>query len=145
MGSLLTISLVIIFIVPKVEQYTQRSAIEFYKACAQRGYYVETIGYKSYASLFYGQLKQKDINDPDFNEYLKKRIPEIEAEGKNAFLYNALLFSNWLEFDKIKRPACFSAKITEVENVKKYYPELKEIYRQNGFVFYYRLPNLNTK
>ena len=145
LGTLFTISSVIIYIVPKIEQYTQRSAIEFYKACAKKGYYVETIGFKSYASLFYGELKQEDINDPDFNKYLKKRIPEIEAEGKNAFLYNALLFSNWLEFDKIKRPACFAAKITEVENVKKYYPELKEIYRQNGFVFYYRLPNLNTK
>jgi 4-amino-4-deoxy-L-arabinose transferase-like glycosyltransferase len=139
-SSLFAISSIIIFIVPKVEQYTQRTAIEFYKACASKNYYVETIGFKSYASLFYGELSMESMQDEDYLAYLKKRTPEIEAEGKNAFLYNALLFSNWLEFDKIKRPACFAAKITEVENVKKYYPELKELYRQNGFVFYVRFP-----
>jgi hypothetical protein len=44
-------------VVPKVEQYSQRAAIEFYKQCASHGFNVETIGMKSYATLFYGEYR----------------------------------------------------------------------------------------
>lgn len=140
LASLFSISTIIIFVVPKIEQYTQRAAIEFYKVCADKQFYIETIGFKSYANLFYGKLDKSTMFDTDFLEYEKQRSIEIAAEGKNPVTYKGLIFSNWLEYGQIKKPACFAAKITEVENVKNYYPELKEIYRQNGFVFYLRLP-----
>jgi hypothetical protein len=55
LASLIAITSLLMIVVPKVEQYSQRAAIEFYKQCAKHGFNVETIGMKSYATLFYGE------------------------------------------------------------------------------------------
>ncbi|HXC05207.1 MAG TPA: glycosyltransferase family 39 protein, partial [Bacteroidia bacterium] len=38
---------------PKVEGYSQRAAIEFYESLKKKNCYIDVIGYKSYAHLFY--------------------------------------------------------------------------------------------
>ena len=51
----LSLALGIAWIVPKIEAHTQRPAIEFYKSLAGQAVYVTTVGFKSYAPLFYYQ------------------------------------------------------------------------------------------
>ena len=41
----------------------------------------------------------------------------------------------------IDKPAMFVAKITDLENFSTRFPNLKEMGRKNGFVFFYRLPD----
>jgi len=94
-------------IVPKVERYSQGAAIDFFIARQGEDCYVHTLGYKSYGDLFYTH-KEKPTNPESYNEW-------------------------WLLTGPIDKPVYF---VTKVDRAKKYkYPELKELYRKNGFVF----------
>ena len=141
--SLTTVYSLIMVIAPKIEQYSQHAAIEFYKMCSRHHYDVETIGFKSYANLFYAKLEPSVMKDPNFKAYAKQRLIDLEKEGetKNAVMYTGLIHTNWLEVGDIKSPAFFVGKINNVEEIHERRPALKELYRQNGFVFFIRLPD----
>jgi 4-amino-4-deoxy-L-arabinose transferase-like glycosyltransferase len=98
---------------PKIEAYSQRAAIEFFKGLSGKDVYVKVLGYKSYAHLFYTQ---------------KTPIPQ-EAERNEAW---------FLEGD-LDKPVWFITKNTYADNLRKY-PQVKEIGQQNGFVFFRRDP-----
>lgn len=108
-GSILLTTLISIFIVPKVEPYSQGAAIEFYKYLKGKDVYVETLGFKSYAHLFYSD-KQPQSNIKSYDQ-------------------------KWLLTGNIDKPAYFVSKIDHWKEVRKEYPALIEIYRKNGFVF----------
>lgn len=110
--SLLSVNLASIVIAPRIEKYSQGAAVEFYQYLKGKDCYIETIGFKSYAHLFYAAKK----------------------EPKNKSSYDL----NWLLIGEIDKPAYFVSKITSAETVIKGYPDLKEIYRKNGFVFFVR-------
>lgn len=99
-------------ILPRLEEMTQKTVIDFYKSLPEDDVYVETIGFKSYAHLFY------------FNK------PKSE-DGKN---YNV----NQLLWDSIDKPAYFVSKNTLKEEIITNHPQLKVIEEKNGFVFYVR-------
>jgi 4-amino-4-deoxy-L-arabinose transferase-like glycosyltransferase len=109
-GTLITINSALIVIVPRIEQYSQRAAILFYKSIANKNCYVETYGFKSYANLFYFQ----------------KQIPH----HPNSY------DMNWYLNGDTDKPTYFVGKIQHTEQISNQYPHLKEIYRRNGFVFY---------
>ena len=115
--SLLSINLTTWVIAPRIEKYSQGAAIEFYQNLKGKDCYVETIGFKSYAHLFYSAKK--------------------EQTNKNSY------DMNWLLRGNIDKPAYFAGKITSLGNIKKEHPALKEIYRKNGFVFFMRSPTVN--
>ena len=48
-----------IFVVPKIEQFSQGPAIEFYKSVAGEDAYIAPIGFKSYAHYYYAQMKSQ--------------------------------------------------------------------------------------
>jgi hypothetical protein len=105
-------------IVPKVERYSQGADIDFFIARQGEDCYVHTLGFKSYGDLFYTQ-KEKPAN---LNSYDQQ----------------------WLLTGPIDKPVYFVTKVDRVQNwedpVK--YPDLKELYRENGFVFLKReVPN----
>ncbi len=95
-------------IVPKVERYSQGAAIDFFIQRQGENCYVNTLGYFSYAQLF----------------YVKKEIPA------NPNSYS----EEWLLTGNIDKPVYFVSKVDRIDNYKKY-TELKELYRKNGFVF----------
>jgi 4-amino-4-deoxy-L-arabinose transferase-like glycosyltransferase len=112
--SLVTVNLVSILVVPKIEQYSQGAAIEFYESLQNKDCYVETIGFKSYANFFYSQTQHSN---------------NINNEGINRLLSG-----------KIDKPVYFVGKINHAEEYLKSYPQLKELYRKNGFLFFVRKP-----
>ncbi|MGQ0827866.1 MAG: ArnT family glycosyltransferase, partial [Bacteroidota bacterium] len=99
--SLLTVNMALMIIVPKIEQYSQGAAIEFYEYLQEKDCYIETLGFKSYAHLFYSNKK----------------------EQSNENSYNL----DWLLNGTIDKPVYFVSKITSLENTLKDYPYLKEI------------------
>ena len=111
---LFTIS-VLYFIVPKIEQYTQNAPVEFYKGLRDKDCYVETLGFKSYAHLFYSEVK--------CNENVK--IP-----SQDSLLYG-----------KINKNAYFVTKITKKSDYLNKF-NIKELYEKNGFVFLIRYSNI---
>lgn len=113
--SLLTANVAITVIVPRIEQYSQAAAIRFYESLKGKDCYVATLRFKSYAQLFY-QAKKPPVN-------------------KNSY------DTEWLLAGPIDKPAFFVCKINQVENIIQQYPQLKELYRENGFVFLFRSPS----
>ena len=103
------IYLTILFITPRVEAYSQRAAIEFYKSVSNEKAYIATLGFKSYAHLFYGKVK-----------------PEKGLVAAN---------SKWMLDGNIDRDAYFVFKINRKDKYLKEYPQLKILYEKNGFVF----------
>ncbi len=101
------------FVVPKVEKYSQNAAIEFYQSHAGEDAYIETLGFKSYAHLYY--FRKKANMHVDKNE-------------------------EWFGKGNIDKPVYFVCKNFRKKDYQKRYPELKELYEKNGFVFFKRLP-----
>jgi 4-amino-4-deoxy-L-arabinose transferase-like glycosyltransferase len=99
-------------IVPKVERYSQGASIDFFIARQGEDCYVHCLGFKSYGDLFY-TMKEKPANPNSYDE-------------------------QWLISGNIDKPVYFVTKIDREQNYK--FPQLKELYRKNGFVFLKREP-----
>ena len=117
-SSFLYINLTLIFVITKVEGYTQRAAIDFYKSMQSTDVYVETLGFKSYAHYFY-TLKQKEENSESSNK-------------------------DWLINGDIDKDVYFVSKNDRAESYLNKYPNLKVIGEKNGFVFITRKDVLKT-
>jgi 4-amino-4-deoxy-L-arabinose transferase-like glycosyltransferase len=98
-------------IVPKVERYSQGADIDFFIARQGENCYVHTLGFKSYGDLFYTK-KERPTNPNSYDQ-------------------------QWLLTGPIDKPVYFVTKVDRVQNWEDptKYPDLKELYRKNGFVF----------
>jgi 4-amino-4-deoxy-L-arabinose transferase-like glycosyltransferase len=99
----------ILFVTPRVEGYTQRTAIEFYKSLQDEDIYITTLGFKSYAHLYYTGVQ-----------------PDTGPQAADA---------QWLLEAEIDKPAYFVFKNTRKERYLNDYPQLELLYEKNGFVF----------
>lgn len=97
-------------IAPRVEQYSQAPAIEFFETLQDKDVYIESLGYKSYAPYFYGRTK------PPTHD----KAQELE----------------WLLNGDIDKDAYFSLHVNNVDGHIN--PKLKKIGEKGGFVFYKR-------
>lgn len=106
--------LITLVFIPNIERYTQHAAIAFYKQHRQEDCYFETLGFKSYADLY----------------YTRKTPPD------NPKAYN----KTWLLRGNIDKKAYFVTKIQKKERFLSKYKELEVMYEKNGFVFLRRDP-----
>jgi hypothetical protein len=111
----ITLQLVLTIIVPKVEGYSQATAINFYRSLQGKDVYVEVYGFKSFAHLFYFDKK------PGYN-------PKSQSE-------------EWLLSGEIDKPVYMVSKINN-KDLANNYPEFKLIRSENGFDFYLREPSV---
>lgn len=100
-------------VVPRIEQHTQGAAIAFYQQQVGKNTYVEPIGFKSYAHLFYAQLPPHH------------RPPQYSDQ--------------WLLSGNIDRPAYLVTKINKTKFVEPY-ADVCLLYEAGGFAFFERLP-----
>lgn len=105
------IQITILHFTPKIEAYSQRAAIRYFKSFVGKDVYVQPLDYKSYAHLFYTK-KQPSYNE---NYHLQE----------------------WLLHGEVDKPTYFICKVTGAEEFGRI-PELQEIGRRNGFVFFKR-------
>jgi hypothetical protein len=101
-------------VVPKIEGYSQASAINFYKSISGQDVYVTSVGFYSYAPYFYFQ---------------KMPGGNIESSKKE-----------WLLNGEIDKPVYMVAKST-AKNLFDKHPDCRLIKQEGGFLFYCRLPN----
>lgn len=114
---LLSLPLYVVWVVPKIEVYSQRPAIEFYQSLIGQDVYVESLGHKSYAQYFYAQTQ------PHTNPLYKD----------NA----------WLLEGEIDKPVYFVVKVNHLEKYLQY--NLTEVARKGGFVLVKREPKTVPK
>jgi len=111
----LMLNLLMILIVPKVEQHVQGSLISFFEKHQNSNEYVVTYGFKSYAQHF----------------YTNKQNPQ-NSSAKN---------DDWLYMGAIDKPTYIVCKITSKSEVEKF-KYVKYLYEKGGFVFFRRNPKL---
>lgn len=109
-ASLLSTSLAMLLIAPKVEPYSQGAAIEFYKSKRNEECFILPLGFKSYAHLFYAQ-KKPGLNPPHYSE-------------------------DWALNGDTNIPVYCVVKINRSKEYENYYPQLEKLYEKNGFTFY---------
>lgn len=124
---------------PKIEQYSQHAAIEFYKAMGPKGFYIETSGFKSYAYLFYGNKRPEQNQNPYAIKFIEDNLNDLEVMGYNRLTSYSLAYTNWMQYGVIDKPAVFACKINSSEELLKNHM-IKELYRKNGYVFCVRMP-----
>lgn len=110
-GTGIFVFLTLTLVINKIEAITQRAAIEFYETKVDCDCYVVSEEYKSYAQLFYSQIKP----------------------GLNPNRYN----KKWLRTGKIDKDVFFVSKITGTHNLEKL-PDVVKLYEKNGFAFWKR-------
>ncbi len=123
---IIIIQVTVIHFTPKIEAYTQRAAIDYYKSFAGKDVYVHSLGYKSYATLFYTE-KLPSVN-PNY------RSLRIDKNGKDV---QPIANEPWLLSGVTDKPVYFICKI---QDSAKYaaMPQLKGTGGSNGFVFFKR-------
>lgn len=110
-GSFVFILLIIYLFPYRIEQYSQRTAVEFYQGCAQENCYVMNSGFFSYAPPFYAQRKPDDYRRP-----------------------------MWWLTGNIDRPFYLVLKEPHYQEYKHLVPAMKLLYKQDGWVFLARYP-----
>ncbi len=106
--TLLFVSTSIYLFTSRIEGYSQRAAIEFYKELRGKNVYVETLGFKSYAHLF----------------YFDKQPPEPGVViGSDSLLKNP-----------VERDAYFVMKVDKKAQYLEWFTELEVIREKNGYV-----------
>lgn len=115
-SSMLFIYFALVFITPNVERYSQNAAIQFYQSLQNEDVYIEQLGFKSYAHLFYSQ--KRPVSNP--------------------LSYN----QNWLLTGNIDKPVYFVFKNTKKDKYLGQYSDLHLLYEKNGFIFAVRNPTL---
>ena len=98
LGTALVISGIMMAIVPKVEGYSQRSAIAFFEAHQNENAHFELVKYKSYSHYFYGQVTPESSHlETADRHYLICKIQHVEhlleAHPTAVHLYNQGGFS----------------------------------------------------
>lgn len=111
MASIVMIQITVLHFTPKIEAYSQRAAIRYFKSFEGQDVYVKVLGYKSYADLFYTK-KQPQANPKHYDEA-------------------------WLLTGNVDKPVYFICKITAAKPYREM-PQLMEIGERNGFVFFKR-------
>ena len=91
----------------RIEGYSQRVAIKFYKSLRGQDVYVNTLGFKSYSHLFYFDKQPSDEDD------------SIER----------------LMTDQLDRDAYFVMQLNKKDIYLERYPELEIILEKDGYVF----------
>jgi 4-amino-4-deoxy-L-arabinose transferase-like glycosyltransferase len=129
--SIVMIEVTVLHFTPKVEAISQRAAIEYFKQFQGQDVYVHVLGYKSYAHLFYTQ-KQK----PENPAYYHRHTMTLQ-DGSTYDV--TTVDEHWLLNGDIDKPAYFICKVQSADRFRAL-PQLEELGRKNGFVFFKRKP-----
>ncbi len=110
-GTSFFVWLTLFFYINRIEAYSQRAAIDFFKSKQSEHAYFTTYGYKSYAHLY----------------YTNKALPDDKRASDREWLLNGEINRDVYIVSKINK----AAPLLEREDIKK-------ITTKNGFVFFLR-------
>ncbi|MEL6626780.1 MAG: glycosyltransferase family 39 protein [Bacteroidota bacterium] len=113
MGIGLLISVTLIFFIQRIEGYSQEAAIAFFEEKEKEDAYLISFGYKTYAQLFYGRKSF----DPDHPKTWQTAAGALMNEELDKDLYVV-------------------TKIHKADQLKEVFPQMVEIGRDRGFVFF---------
>ena len=130
-SSIIIINLALNTITPKIERYSQGAMVDFLVEKSREDCYLDVIGYKSYAHLFYGARKPEDNKNEAFLSWLEVHHPNTKEDPIAMRKY----FSEWLLLGNTDKPVYFVTNVRKAENYKDQ-PQLIFLEQKNGFVFF---------
>ena len=122
----LLIQVTMLHFTPKIEAYSQRAAVDYFKSFIGKDVYLQVLGYKSYAHLFYS--RKNPSGNPAYYRSTVSAVGASTVTEPNE---------GWLLEGPIDKPAYFICKIQDAPDWRKH-PGLEEIGSKNGFVFFRR-------
>lgn len=122
-AQVIAIQAVILYCTPRIEGYSQNAAIEYYKSFSGRDVYVQPLGHKSYANLFYTNKQPYSAK-----EYRGIRRDKTGRETPEAN-------EHWLLYGQTDKPTFFISKIQDSIKFNEM-PNVQMTGSKNGFVFY---------
>jgi len=120
------IQVTVLHFTPKIEVYTQGAAISYFKSFQDKDVYVNSLGYKSYANLFYTD-KQPGGSSHYSSMRVNKNGQELQPEANEK----------WLLAGNVDKPAYFICKIQDSAKFAALHT-LTGLGSRNGFVFFKR-------
>jgi len=125
----ITLSLTLVFVVKKIEVYTQGPMIEFYQEIKGQKVYVAPVGFKSYAQYYYFEQTEeanvfKKIQDEKFGGEPTLYTP-LEVQVRE------FMMNGDIEYD-----AYFVTKIQHIQ--LDTLPQIEHLYSKGGYKFYKR-------
>lgn len=136
----LMLTFVLVFILPKIEAFTQGPAIRFYQSLEDKDCYIESFDFKSYAQYYYSRTKPLDSNsalEKSKNQFLLDQNVNhyFQLTSDEKFLFDQNKF-HWMMYDSIDKDVYFVSKSTNqaLDTV----PDFKLIGKEGGFRFYKR-------
>ena len=133
----------VVLLLPRIEEYTQHAAIDFYKEKGKESCYIETQGFKSYAFLFYSNRLPSDYDNPEQIKYIERQLDEMVKEGHSRITSYGLCNLFWMVHGTTDRVAYVVTKPSEKKEMEKF-PWMVKLYEKNGYVFYKRDPGPAT-
>lgn len=104
---------------PRIEAYSQRAAIEFFKTLEGKDVYVDTWGYKSYGPYFYSAVR-----------------PDRRKEAKD---------DHWLLTGPVDKPTYLVVRVNKKDKLMGEHGDKVEVVgEKNGFVFLRRKPLVDS-
>jgi hypothetical protein len=111
-GHVCLLHYILIFILPKVEEISQKPMIDFIKEKQKEDCYIETVGFKSYAPYFYSN-----------------RFPDFKSKDYSK---------KWLLSDATDKKTYFISKYRR-QNELDTLPQVVKLFRKGGYVFYEKI------
>lgn len=139
-GSLIALAFAAVLFSPRVEEYSQGTAIDYWEKHSYSEFYLETIGYKSYAHYYYGSLQPGLSENPYYLNWKKENEKHLYNPAISKSENEIAIRREWMLNGPIDHPAYFICKNTFADEVRKYYPHLHYTGEKNGFVFWERVP-----
>ncbi|HYG14433.1 MAG TPA: hypothetical protein VEC12_01690, partial [Bacteroidia bacterium] len=137
MGTMVTLQLYLYIIVPKIEQYSQGAAIQFWESLQGKDVYAQPLGYDTYAHYFYTRVKPWDNAAPDFQRF--RSVNEASFRERFPTDWFDHLLREWLLDGRLDKPAYFCCHISKAEEYARR-PNFIKIGEDGGFVFFKREP-----
>ena len=134
LSTAITLKLVLSLYIAKIETYSQGAVVDFFTARQAEDCYVMTLFHKSYIPHFYARTQPETA--PEHYMHPSNLVQLYETRPQSA----GREITQWLLKGPIDKPLYLAVKVSKTERMAPYLPELEELYRKNGFVFYKRTP-----
>ena len=137
-GTAISLQLFLYVVVPKIEQYSQGAAIQFWESVKDKDAYVQPLGYDTYAHYYYAKIKPWEENtSPEFAKFItENKADYIERAPTDWFDH---LQRDWLVNGEIDKTAYFCCHMKKADEYAKR-SDFEKIGEDGGFVFFKREP-----
>lgn len=137
-GTTVSLQLFLYIVVPKIEQYSQGAAIQFWESVQNKDAYVQPLGYDTYAHYYYARIRPWEGNtSPELAKFIEEHKEEYVERAPTDWFDH--LLRDWLVNGNIDKPVYFCCHMKKADEYAQN-EDFEKIGEDGGFVFFKREP-----